>query len=446
MATTLDDTKLKQIIVTGKGLTAQMRDACSKATLGFAIDQVTQMSLTFEDTHDAQIFRSGVLARGATIRYGDWHLISDGESFKAGSAGPQLTIKAPSKFVTTLKSQRGAYSWGNVDVAGWVRAIASQLGMTHVVQPGLGSKTLVRKAGEDGEPGESTWDVLTQTSRETGVWLFEYGSTLVFARPSWLVSSAWEHREWPIHWDGWGAYNIGLQGMPEYSDSPGSDIEEELTLRLISKDADTARPGDTVRLAGGGVGKMGGVWIIKAVDFPLSVAGVVTATCQRPIDPKIEPPREDNPKSETKPTSSTVGSGGTSGPSALAAATDRWAASVNGRSIDMDGAFGAQCVDVAISFNRNVVGGPGISGNGKDWYGNGGRSGAYTQIGASARAQKGDIACWGAAMGGGYGHVAVVLEDRGGSVLTMSQNPGPTRQLVITKSGLQGYLRPKRVK
>ncbi|ALY10289.1 minor tail protein [Arthrobacter phage Sonny] len=449
MATTLDDNKLKQIIVTGKGLTAQLRDACSKATLGFAIDAVTQMSLTFEDTHDAQIFRSGVLARGATIRYGDWHLVSDGEKFGPGRAGPQLVIKAPSKFVTDLRKATGAYSWGNVDVAGWVRSIAQSVGMTHVVQPGLGNKTIVRKAGEDDSEPESTWDVLTQLSRETGVWLFEYGSTLVFARPSWLVSSAWEHREWPLHWDNWSNYNIGMQGMPEYSDDPGSEIEEQLVLRLISKDADSARPGDTIRLAGGGVGKMGGVWIVKSVDFPLSVAGVVTVTCQRPIDPKIEPPREDKPATSTKPASSSVSSGGSSSgsaPSGLAAATDRWASSVNGRSIDMDGAFGAQCVDVAISFNRNVVGGPGISGNGRDWYANGGRSGAYTQIGAGARAQKGDIACWGPAMGGGYGHVAIVLADQGGSVLTMSQNPGPTRQLSITKSGLQGYLRPKKWK
>ncbi|ASR80650.1 tail protein [Arthrobacter phage Piccoletto] len=449
MAATLDDTKLKEITVTGKGLTSQLRNACTKASLSFAVDQVTQMSLTFEDTHDAQIFRSGVLARGASIRYGDWHLVSDGETFKPGNAGPQLTIKAPSKFVTTLRGQTGAYSWGNVDVAGWVRAIAAQLGMSHIVQPGLGNKTIVRKAPEDGDKGESTWDVLTQVSRETGTWLFEYGSTLVFARPSWLVSTQWEHKEWPLHWDNWSSYNIGMQGMPEYSDSPGDEVEETLTLRLIAKDADTARPGDTVRLAGGGVGKMGGVWIIRSVDFPMTVAGVVVANCQRPIDPKIEPPREDNPPAATKPVSSSVSSGGggtSSAPSGLAAAVDRWAASVSGRAIDMDGAFGAQCVDVAISYNRNVVGGPGISGNGRDWFANGGRSGAYTQIGSGARAQKGDIACWGPAMGGGYGHVAIVLADQGPSVLTISQNPGPARQMAITKSGLQGYLRPKKWK
>ncbi|WNM67265.1 minor tail protein [Arthrobacter phage Wyborn] len=440
MATTLDAAKLKQITVTGKGLSAQMRDACTKASLSLACDQVTQMSLTFEDTHNAEIFRSGVLSRGASINYGDWYLVSDGENFKPGPIGPQLVIKAPSRFVTDLRKKTGAYSWGNVDVASWVRDVARSVGMKSIVQPGLGNKTLVRKAGQDGERGDSTWDVLTQLSREVGVWLFEYGSTLVFAKPSWLVSSAWQHREWRFSWDGWAKYTAGLAGMPEYEDKPGDEYEESCTFKLLSADADQIRPGDTVRLNGGAVGKMGGVWIVRSVDFPLTVAGIVTVQCQRPIDPKIEKPRADSPAKSSGSSSTATGVAG------IAAATTRWAASVNGRSLDLDGGFGAQCVDVAISFNREVVGGPAIGGNGRDWYANGGRSGAYTQVSASSRAAKGDIACWGPAMGGGYGHVAVVLEDRGGSLLTMSQNPGPTRQLVLSKNGLQGYLRPKRVK
>lgn len=445
MASTLDDAKLKLITVTGKGLTSQLRDACTKASLSIAVDAVTQMSLTFEDTHDAEIFRSGVLSAGASIRYGDWFLTSDGESFKAGNAGPQITIKAPSHFVTELRKQVGPYSWGNVDVSGWVSAVASHLGMGSIVQPGLGNKTLVRKAAEDDSKPESTWDVLTQLSREVGVWLFEYGTTLVFAKPSWLVSNAWEHREWPLRWDSWSNYTDGMTGMPEYDDNPGDELRESITFKLASNDADSVRPGDTVRLTGGAVGKMGGTWLVRSVDFPLTIAGVVSVKCQRPVDPKIEPPREDEPAKSTS-TSSSSSSSSSPAASGVAAATDRWVAANNGRSLNPDGAYGAQCVDVAVAFNLQVVGGPSIRGNGNQWYANGGRSGAYTQLGKGSKPQKGDIACWGGFYGGIYGHVAIVLEDRGGSMLVFSQNPGPARPMVLSKNGLQGFLRPKKVK
>ena len=83
-----------------------------------------------------------------------------------------------------------------------------------------------------------------------------------------------------------------------------------------------------------------------------------------------------------------------------------------------------------------------INGNGKEWFANGPRSGAFTQVGAGSKALKGDIACYDASHGGGYGHVAIVIADNGGGLSTMSQNPGPARQMNLGKAGLQGYLRP----
>ncbi|UGL61905.1 minor tail protein [Arthrobacter phage EastWest] len=449
MTSTMDGNKLQRITVTGKGLSAQMRDACTKASLSIACDQVTQMSLTFEDSHDLDIFRSGVLARGASINYGGWYLTSEGESLDAGSIGPQITIKAPSRFVTALRKQKGAYSWGNVDLSGWVASVAKSVGMSSIVQPGLGRKTIVRKKGEDGNEPESTWDVLTQMSREVGVWLFEYGSTLVFGKPSWLVSTKWKHREWPIVWNHWANYSSGLAGMPKYEDDPTRELAESLTLKLISTDADSIRPGDTVRLSGAAVGKMSGVWIVRSVDFPLSVAGVVTASCQRPVDPKVEPPRVDTPAKSTTTKSASTSSRGPIVASGIAAAVDRWAASVNQRGIDTDGAFGAQCVDLANHYHLNVVGARSqVIANGNQWFANA-PSSLYEKFavgGANGEAgQKGDIACWGGYYGGGYGHVAIVLADRGANLLVMSQNPGPARAMVLSKSGLTGYLRPKRV-
>lgn len=436
--TTETDSRLKAITVTGKGLSTQLREACSSASLSLGVDKVTQMNLTFADTADLSIFRSGVLSSGSSVRYGDWYLVSDGLSVEAGDAGPVLTIDAPSKFVTALRKQTGAYSWGNVDVAAWVAAVARSVGMSATVQPGLGMKTILRTKPESGSEAESTWDVLTTLARELGVWLFEYGSRLIFAKPSWLVGSSWAHKTWALRWDSWGSYTEGMTGMPVYGDDPGAELRESLSFGLISTDADTARPGDMVQLTGKGVGSMGGTWIIKGVDFPLDNAGAVTVSCQRPVDPKVEPKR-----AATAATGTTTLGGG-SASSGVSAAADRFVAKYNGVAIDHDGGFGAQCVDLTQRYASELFG-VRISGNGNQWFANGAASGKFTQVSKDAKPVKGDIACWGTFYGGGYGHVALVLADGGGSLSVFTQNPGPCHKDTLSKQGLQGYLRPKAV-
>lgn len=440
MPTTLDtEGRLLGIRVSGKGFTAELRDAAEKVSFSLSRSAVTELSFTFADQQDSAVFRSGTLSQGATVTYGGFRTVVEDIDYKPGTIGPTLEVKAPSAFVTALRKQTGGKSWGARDVSGWVREIAASVGMGAVVQPGLGTKTIIRKA-PDGDARENTWDVLAQLSKETGTWLFEYGTTLVFARPSWLVGGNWKNRQWDLVYNGWGDYSAGLSGMPSYGNHPSSESRESLSFGLISADADTIRPGDEVNLSGRAAGAAAGRWIVETVDFPLTVDAAVSVTAARPVDPKIEPPREDSSSSATGATGKTPAVGAPSDGGAV----DRWAASVEGRSIDMDGGYGAQCVDVAISYNLNCVGGPRISGNGKDWYANGGRSGAYTQIPASAAPRKGDIACWGASWGGGYGHVAVVLGTSGSSLVTMSQNPGPTRRMNLSRNGLMGYLRPKK--
>lgn len=447
MATTIEaDNRLKDIKVSGSSMAANLRETCVKASLSLAVDKVSEMSFDFLDTFDLSLFRSKIFSKGATIAYGDWHLTSEGMGLDSGAAGPIVSVTAPSKFVTALRGQTGGRNWGHVAVSEWVESVAKAVGMKALVQPGLGHRTIIRQTPEDGDRAESTWDILAALKGEVGVWLFEYGTTLVFAKPSFLLSTPWSRQVWGLKWDSWnGAKTEGLVGMPTYSVDPSSEVRETLELELVSADADRARPGDEVNLSGASVGDMGGRWIIRSVGFPLNVAGTVKVTCQRPIDPKIVPKNEPAKANASGGAPAASGGGGGSSLPGLNAAVDRWVGQVNGRAIDMDGAFGAQCVDVAISFNRSVVGGPNISGNGNQWYANGGASGAYTQIPTSSPAVKGDIACWGSFYGGGYGHVAVVLADRGGSVNVISQNPGPARPMDLSKQGLQGYLRPKRV-
>ncbi|WNO25842.1 minor tail protein [Arthrobacter phage Altadena] len=441
MPTTIDTAgRLLRIRVSGKSFNADMQDAAEKVSLSLSRTAVTEMSFDFSDQQDSGVFRAGLLSQGATVTYGAWRMVVEDIDYKPGAIGPTLSVKAPSSFVTALRRQTGGHSWGNRDVSEWVRDVARSVGMSVVVQPGLGRRTILRKA-PDGDARENTWDVLAGLSKELGTWLFEYGSTLVFARPSWLVGGSWGNRQWDLVYNGWGDYSEALDGMPSYSNHPSEESREGLSFGLISADADTIRPGDEINLSGRAVGPAGGRWIVETVDFPLSVDGAVAVKAARPVDPKLEPPR-------TESSSSATGAKGKAGALSThdGGAVDRWASSVEGRSLDMDGGYGAQCVDVAISYNLNCVGGPRISGNGKDWYANGGASGAYEKIPASAAPRKGDIACWGASWGGGYGHVAVVLGTSGSSLVVMSQNPGPARKQNLSKNGLMGYLRPKKFK
>jgi surface antigen len=319
--------------------------------------------------------------------------------------------------------------------------------MKAMVQPGLGTKTIARKAPASGEKPESTWDVLTQQAREVGVWLYEYGTTLVFAKPSYLVKATSARKTWALVWNHYYNYSSGLSGMPVYTDDPDSEYPETLTLKLVSPDADTARVGDAVRLTGANVGPMGGTWIVSGVDFPMKAVDVVTVTCQRPIDPTPEPPQDEPKTSSTSGTAKAASSSG--GGSSVKAATGisgalgTWANGVNGRAIDMDGAYGAQCVDLANHYHIYAVGGGSqVIANGNQWWANAPAS-LYSRVTGTAMA--GDIACWGGYYGGGYGHVAIVLEDLGGSLRVMTQNPGPANITTLSKQGIQGYLRPKKV-
>ncbi|UKH48307.1 minor tail protein [Arthrobacter phage Lilmac1015] len=453
MATTLDASgRLLGIRVSGKQFNLDMVEAAEEVSLSLSKEAVTEMSFTFADNQDSGVFRSGVLSQGASVTYGEWRMVVEDIDLKPGPIGPSLEVKAPSRFVTALRKQTGAKSWGRTDVSAWVRNIAKSVGMTSVVQPGLGAQTILRKA-PDGETRENTWDVLAELSKTTGTWLFEYGSTLVFARPTWLVGGAWGNRQYDLVYNGWDSYSEALAGMPSYGNHPSAEPRESLSFGLISPDADRIRPGDEVNLSGRAVGASAGKWIVTGVDFPLTVDAPVEVSAQRPINPKIEPPR-------TTPSSSSPGATGrtpasrsrsSSGPLVAAgggSAVDRWAASVDGRYIDMDGAFGAQCVDLAIHYNLRAVGGPSINGNGRDWFANGRASGAYEAYAVGGAhgetAGKGDIACWGPSWGGGWGHVAIVLADNGSTLTVMSQNPGPARRMNLGKNGLQGYLRPKR--
>lgn len=136
---------------------------------------------------------------------------------------------------------------------------------------------------------------------------------------------------------------------------------------------------------------------------------------------------------------------------------DDYLASVNGVAVDVDGNWGAQCWDLwshyamtqfgASMWQTSTDSGGNVHVSGYAcgiWHGFGGNlNWAFTPIGPDQPAQRGDVAIWefGSAVGP-QSHVALVVEDRGGSLYCMTQNPGPCHYGNLSKSGVLGYLRP----
>lgn len=476
MGATLLGTRLHDVRVLGQSFTATMKDSCISASLSLSKNQVTEMSLTFSDNMTADLWRHGIFTPGTNIDYGGFQLVIDDVDFGVGTLGPAITVKAPSRFVSRFKKKYGPIAWGVRDVSEWMSHIADEFGMKSVVQPGLGTQDILLEGRMDGQSGPppNLWDLMAQVARDAGAWLYEVRDTLYVLTPEWKRNNA--TRKLSIYYNSWFDYSEILSGPPSYHGS-GTGEAETLSFGLISNDADDVVTGDIVSLTGSACGDMEGTWIIESVAYPMSVAGAVTVSCRRvgAPPPGISALNSDasailgigevnwavgnftTPNFNTNfqwPVFYTSGSAYNMIMSAFqkteaaasgavgVASVDAFVRKYSGRAIDFDGAFGAQCVDLTAFYFKEVVGVTPARGNGKDIFYN--QSAGVTKHPGAGLAKPGDVVCWGSALGGGYGHVAVALADQGGSILCFSQNPGPCRQIVISKSGMIGYLRPTR--
>jgi hypothetical protein len=128
---------------------------------------------------------------------------------------------------------------------------------------------------------------------------------------------------------------------------------------------------------------------------------------------------------------------------------DAFVARYEGRHVDFDGKYGAQCFDLFNQYARDVLGAGPLYGfvRASEIYDRAPAS-LYDRIPPGSPARKGDVAVWNNNLGYGYGHVAIVLDDLGGGGLRVFQQNGPrvgdpANVSTIGKGNLRGYLRPR---
>jgi LysM repeat protein len=148
---------------------------------------------------------------------------------------------------------------------------------------------------------------------------------------------------------------------------------------------------------------------------------------------------------------------------------DSWYKSVLGKYVDADGSYGNQCWDLAQHYTTHVVNAntrmytrpsstPGYASGVWESYEETNTNKYYKKISKSEKAMKGDVIIWAKNSCYRNSHIAVVLEDAGSYVWTISQNSspanknlpgyssqssGPSIKQKLSKCGLLGYLRPR---
>ncbi len=127
----------------------------------------------------------------------------------------------------------------------------------------------------------------------------------------------------------------------------------------------------------------------------------------------------------------------------------------NGKKVDFDGAFGAQCVDLFRQYNKEVWENPhtGAVEGAKDLilnYDNLPLEQKYLEkIPRYFFPKAGDVAVWGASSSNKYGHVAIVVYTEDNNLIIFEQDgfkQDGAKLNIRTDDNLLGFLRKKSVK
>lgn len=466
MALGNSSTRLGSLRISGGKASATLADALLSARIKLSATSVSEIEFEFADTASGYLARQSFL-RGGTVSYSGWQFTVTDVDQQADGDGMTGKVVAASKAINALKKQTGAKKWGKVNRRSWAAARAKSVGMK-LTAPQLGTGQMMRKKVERGKDSESSWDLLHKLAKDRSALIFEFGKRLVIGSPAWLVSNNYGGRDVGLWWHNKTTMHQAIVNGPTVSWGESSTAGFELALTLLAPDAYLIRPGDTIRFSKKSPMMYRGPWLITDVELDAARDSGVqikavrayriereelkfeTAKKKPKPKPKAKAPKRKTAKytSKRKSTNKSVSSTKkkSKGNNSRRAVIENWAAQYNGRSIDYDGGYGAQCVDGFKMYHARFVGGGTIRGNGKDNVNNAVASGLYSRVSVSTM-QAGDVISWGSSWGRGYGHVGVALGGAsGGKARVWSQLNGVCRTSTLSMSGVVGVARPRRFK
>lgn len=275
------------LIVSGKPATIEMIEALQSGDVEWTTSSVSEVTLRLEDRR-REILRSGLVDPGrADGSIPGSPLSVGGHMFEVRAlehtTDGVLVVQARSALVAKLKRNRGRMvTSGPITPASWIGKAVTTLGGSFIGQPGPTRPQITRQVNE------SDWDVAMRLAREEGALCFEYDGTVVFGKPSWLVTRSGAT---PF------VVNIvdGENGVCHPDDEriftrPAprrSSDSSEVCEWSVDVDAELATGmalGSPIKLSG--YAPFDGTYLLDSIKFPLDSEGVATLHATIPVDPE----------------------------------------------------------------------------------------------------------------------------------------------------------------
>lgn len=290
------------LLLAGRSVTAEIRQAITGATLSRTIEGPSTLDLGVHD-RDRTLIRSRLLSERtvATLDKAVFELV------KVRKAGSGVTVVFEDAVVADLRRKRGqgapSAKAGTTTIDAFARRLVAAAPGAKLVAFG-GQRNLdqlaVGRAGADGE-SEDYWTALQRLAEERGWRCFTDRGTVYLGPDSWLAT-----RVPPVFI---AEHASGVEDI-DWDCDAGKKAPRATFVANISRWS--APPGAPVEVQFQGLGS--GRWLVEEVNRSLfAVQGTITLVRQQPVIPEPKP----EPRDDGEPTSVAVAASGgstTAGP------------------------------------------------------------------------------------------------------------------------------------
>lgn len=292
--------RLGRLLVKGTKLRGEVSEAATAAVLSWSTDEVTQLALTFADPGFA-LFRAAEFEKGTRLIYrepgmDELRLRVASVALDGGPAGTGgFTVNARSEGAWALKRRRGPKVMRKASPSDFVKAECKAVGLKAVCQPSPSRTQVARDVKKEGDAEQgasrpSSWTTFLRLASELGFYVFEFGGTVYFGKPTWLMGRTQTPVQVALPLPGapavWAA-----QTMPTLNVSEDADVAVEVSgILLPPQRFKECRPGKALQLRG--LPPFNDKYLITSMSVPLLGAAMIELTAATPKNPDPQPPQK----------------------------------------------------------------------------------------------------------------------------------------------------------